>query len=128
MSPGGGDDGRLVAGPCDAGERANVSAARSVADSLWGDSAGGFDPDVGAAGAWVAPDRTVSIVSDVVAAIAAFGNTPGNVTKMRADVEPCVLDQKINISDIVLLLDAFRGLPYPFAPGQIGCPSEPCGP
>ena len=36
---------------------------------------------------------------------AGFSNTPGNPTKMRADIEPCILDFKINIIDIVRALD-----------------------
>ena len=90
----------------------------------WGDIAGDFDSS---AQLWLSSDGAVDIFPDVVAAIEAFSNRPGNPTKLRADVEPCVLDFKVNISDIVRLLDAFRGLPYPFEPGSLDCPLEPCG-
>ena len=56
-----------------------------------GDVSGQFDPD---AGVWVAPDGRADILPDVVAAIAAFSNSPGNATKMRVDMEPCVLGVK----------------------------------
>ncbi len=58
---------------------------------------------------------------------AGFSNTPGNPTKLRADIEPCILDFKISIIDIVRGSDGFRGLPYPFAPGLDDCPQDPCG-
>ena len=94
---------------------------------IWGDIAGAFD--VGGA-VWVAPDRAVDITADVLAALDGFANRPGNPTKMRADVEPCVVDFKVNISDVVLIIDAFRGLPFPLAPGQgsggAACPLDPC--
>ena len=95
-----------------------------VVSSVWGDLSGPFDPD---AGLWVAPDGRSDIVPDIVAAIGGFANSPGNPTKMRVDVDPCILDFKINIIDIVHLLDAFRGLPYPFGPGFRDCPLDPCG-
>jgi hypothetical protein len=45
------------------------------------------------------------------------------IIKARADVEPQTPDQLINITDVTLVLDAFRGFPYPFSPS--GPP--PCG-
>ena len=84
----------------------------------------GFDPG---AVVWVAPDGVVGIPTDILSMIAGFGNQRGSPTKTRADVEPCVLDFKINIIDIVRALDAFRGLPFPFQPGVLDCPASPCG-
>jgi len=40
--------------------------------------------------------------------------------KARADIEPALLDHKINITDVSCALDAFRGWSYPFAS------PEPC--
>ena len=74
----------------------------------------------------MSPDGSVDIPVDVVAVINAFGNAPGNVTKTRADVDPCLLDFKIQILDIVRIIDAFRSLPMPFAPGVLDCPTNPC--
>jgi len=109
---------------CDAGDAGNFSAPLAVTNSVFGDITGGFDPGNGL---WVGTDGTVDIPSDILSMIAAFGNQPGNPTKLRADVEPCVLDFKINIIDIVRALDGFRGLPFPFGPGVLDCPQDPCG-
>jgi hypothetical protein len=57
-----------------------------------------------------------------VAVLDKFGNRPGAPQKIRADVEPATIDFKINITDVSRVLDAFRGLAYPFPP-----PSWPCG-
>ncbi len=108
---------------CDPPDEGDFSPVLEVTNALWGDIGGGFD-NLG--NAWVAPDGSVDIPTDILSMIAGFSNTPGNPTKLRADIEPCVLDFKINIIDIVLALDGFRGLPYPFAPGQGDCPSDPC--
>ena len=108
--------------PCDPNDPESF-ATIEVVNSVFGDISGQFDPD---AGLWVVPDTSVNIFPDVLAAIDAFGSRPGNVTKLRADILPCVLDFKINIIDIVQLLDAFRGLAYSFAPGLGGCPADPC--
>ena len=114
---------RVVDETCNSGSLTDFSDALAVQNFPFGDISGAFEPETPQ---WLAPDGTVGIPTDVLAAITAFSNTPGSVTKLRADIEPCALDFKVNISDIVLLLDAFRGLSYSFAPAQDGCPAEPC--
>ena len=37
-----------------------------------------------------------------------------------------MLDFKVNISDVVHILNAFSGLPFPFGPGLFDCPLDPC--
>ena len=67
------------------------------------------------------PDGTVGVTSDVTAILDKFKNLPGAVAKARADIEPALPDQRINITDVTYCLDGFLGLPYPFpAPGE--CP------
>lgn len=66
------------------------------------------------------PDGTVDITSDIVSILNRFGNRPGAPPKVSVDLEPNIPDQKINISDVVFALDAFRGLEYPF-PGRSDC-------
>ena len=95
-----------------------------VRTSIFGDVTGLFDPDTST---WVAPNGTADIFPDILGLIGAFGNQPGNMTKIRADIEPCTPDSKINISDITFAIDAFRGQPYPFGPGVLVCPLDPCG-
>jgi hypothetical protein len=69
-----------------------------------------------------APDGSVGIPTDVTAVLDKFKNlVPPSlacaaVVKVRADIEPRVPDQVINISDVTFVLDAFRGFPYPFSP------------
>ena len=58
--------------------------------------------------------------------LAGFSNLPGNIAKLRGDIEPCVLDLKINMPDVLHALDGFRGLSYPFVPGERGCPEDLC--
>jgi hypothetical protein len=67
------------------------------------------------------PDDVRNIVNDVVADVDKFGNRPGALIKARADMEPAKLDLKINITDVIQVLNAFRGAAYPFPP------SPPCG-
>jgi hypothetical protein len=68
----------------------------------------------------------VGIGTDVTADLSKFSNRLISPTKARAEVEPCVQDLKINISDVTQVLNAFRNLPFPFAPGAGGCSSDPC--
>ena len=105
-------------------DESSFSLALDLQGPLWGDITSGFDAD---AETWLPPDDGIDIFPDVVSAIEAFSNSPGNPTKLRADVEPCVLDFLVNISDITQVLDAFRSLPFPFGPGVGDCPSGPCG-
>ena len=117
-------DVQVLDGSCLADNEGNYSSPLVVTTSIFGDVTGGFDPG---ATLWVAPENVVGIPTDILGLIAGFGNQPGNMTKIRADVEPCSLDFKINIIDIVRMLDGFRGLPYPFGPSVLDCPSDPCG-
>jgi len=52
----------------------------------------------------------------------AFRGTPIAPIKPRVDMEFPTTDQVINFSDAVLVIDAFRGLSYPYAPGADPCP------
>ncbi len=93
-----------------------------LSTSAWGDVSGRF-----ADGAWTAADGTVDVTVDVVAVLEKFRNGGSAPGKVRADVEPACIDFQINISDVTTVLDAFRGRPYPFAPGSGNCPSlDPC--
>ena len=99
----------------------NFSAPLTIGTSAFGNVGGPFDT---VRNFWTEPepDGTVSITTDVVAIIAKFGNRPGSPMKIRVDLDPETPDFKINIIDIVRILDAFRGLPYPFTPTA----GDPC--
>ncbi len=93
-----------------------------VTTPRWGDCCGPFQ------GGWTGPDGDVDVTTDVVAVLEKFSNRPSAPIKARADVngdfDPRVnLDLKINFSDVVRVLDAFRNLPYPFLPSA----ATPCG-
>ena len=61
------------------------------------------------------PDGVVNITTDVTAILDKFRNLERSPSKARSDLEPLLLDQLINISDVTFSLDAFRGDEYPFA-------------
>ena len=108
---------------CTADNEGDFSAPLVLQSSIFGDVTGLFDPD---ASVWVAPNGTADIFPDVLGLIEAFAFQPGNMTKIRADIEPCILDFRINFTDVVIAIDAFRGLPFPFGPGVRDCPQDPC--
>ena len=107
---------------CGTASESNFSAPLTVGTSAFGNIAGPFD-SIFQRWSDPEPDGTVDITTDVIAAIAKFGNRPGSPMKVRIDLDPETPDFKINIIDIVRILDAFRGLPYPFAPST----TDPCG-
>ncbi len=59
-----------------------------------------------------APDGITDFV-DVSAILDKFKNLTGNVIKARADIEPKVPDQLVNITDVAFCLGAFLGQTYP---------------
>jgi hypothetical protein len=60
------------------------------------------------------PDGTVGVSTDVTAILDKFRNLPGAPIKARCDFEPALPDHLINITDVMVCLDAFRGAVYPF--------------
>ena len=77
----------------------------------------------------VAVNNVVDIGIDVLGSIDKFINAPGALSKVRVDVNPDTPDLKIDIVDVLRLVNAFVGLPFPFEPGPdpiTGGP--PCGP
>ena len=87
--------------------------------SAWGDTTGILD--LGAE-AWLEPDGRVDVTSDTTACLDKFKNSQFAPNKVRCDLEPIVIDHIINITDISLILEAFQGDAYPFAP----LPADPC--
>ena len=73
------------------------------------------------------PDGPTDIVTDVTCALDKFKNIATGATKARADVEPSVVDYRVNISDVAFVLDAFGGLVYPFGPSGVPCPASATG-
>ena len=116
LVPGGTYAVQALASGCSAESELSYSVPLSMRLARWGDVAGRLE-----VGVWTIPDESVDITIDVLALLAKFSNRPGAPTKARADLEPATPDQKINMSDILRTIDAFRGLPFPFVA------AEPCG-
>jgi subtilisin family serine protease len=61
------------------------------------------------------PPNFVVDISDVVGVLDKFRNRVGCAAKVRADIEPALVDLHVNITDITYTLDAAVSVPYPFA-------------
>ncbi len=122
--PGGVYDLQAIRQDCGTANEANFSAPLTIGTSAFGNVGGPFDPIFQR---WTdpEPDGTVDITTDVIAALDKFRNSPGSPMKIRVDLDPETPDFKINIIDIVHILDAFRGLRYPFTPSYGD--GDPCG-
>jgi len=66
------------------------------------------------------PEGQVNLITDCVGILDKFRDLAGAPIKARVDLEPQMPDQKINILDVTLCVDAFKGDLYPH-----GWP-EPC--
>lgn len=103
---------------CDAMVEVNYSGPLSIPTSRWGDVCGTFTQ-----GTWSAPDGRIDVTTDVIAVLEKFRNVPRALIKARAENDFREVDFKINITGISRILDAFRGLGYPFFPsGTDPCP------
>jgi len=103
---------------CDLQAESHYSTSLQASTCLWGDIV--EDCTTTPCGP---PDGTIGVTTDVTAVLDKFKNEQGAPVKARCDIEPNVLDLKINISDVSFVLDAFRGWSYPFeGPG----PVDPC--
>ncbi len=69
-----------------------------------------------------APDGAVGVTTDVTAVLDKFKNLSGAPMKARCEMEPAQVDLSINISDVTLVLDAFKGFDYPFTEVPAACP------
>jgi hypothetical protein len=67
------------------------------------------------------PDGRVNVPTDVVSVLDKFASFPAAPLKIRVDLEPETPDLKINITDVVQSINAFKGDEYPFG-GPVSCP------
>lgn len=84
---------------------------------LWGDTVGVFDSETGQ---WLWPDGAVTGL-DIVATLRASVGDPAAPPISWVDVHPQVPDRVVNGTDILQVVNAFRGVPYPFAQPE-DCP------
>ncbi len=87
-----------------------VVAQATAVTAIWGDTVGAF-----AEGVWPRPDGAVDI-GDAVAALERFSVTPTAPPIEWCDIHPETPNEILDILDITSILDAFAGMPYPFAP------------
>ncbi len=104
---------RAIPAVCAAGDPANYSAPLVVYTAQWADLVGAFDLDTQT---WDWPDGSIDVATDVVAQLDKFSSKPTSPPKARMELEPQLSDWKIGISDVTVILDAFGGGGFPFAP------------
>jgi len=100
---------------CGIGSEANYSTALALGTPAFGDVVS--DCSTNPCG----PPNGFADILDAVAVLDKFRNLVFAPHKVRCDLEPGSIDGLVNITDVTLILDAFRGRPYPFA-----VPNNPC--
>lgn len=125
---------QLIDPSCDITNEQSYSDSLLVSTPKWGDVVGIFLPD---GLLWSIPDGSTNVVTDVVALLSAFKGEAGAPSKVRADLEGtdptnrARLDGVITVGEVVRGIDGFKGVPYPFMPGECkggqrdGLPCDP---
>jgi hypothetical protein len=92
----------------------HTTPAGTAKTSIWGDVVGPF-----MSGGWTNPDGQVDIITDVTAILDKFRNVPSAPAVYRVDLVgtndtgvDCRPDGRIDIIDVTVDLDAFRGISY----------------
>ena len=102
------------------------TALQPVGGKFWGDTVGFFDGME-----WTPPQGVANITDAVVATNTFQGGqvvapVPGSTIAHLsiADVEPGNINTVVNIADVLILIRAFQGAPYPFGPADAdgNCP------
>ena len=115
--PGGQFAVQAVLETCDASDEGSFSLpASEVSTSRWSDTVGDCTSFP------CSPPEGVVNIIDVAAIVGRFVSDPTSIVKARADLEPACPDLLINISDAMLAVTGFQGLPYPFSPNV----TDPC--
>ena len=117
--PGGAYELQAIPITCATTEEGNFGYKAARGTARWGDLVGQFDPE---GRHWPPPNGTVDVACDVVAALDKFSNLPSAPVKARVDLEPALPDLRVNITDVVMILDAFGGTTYVFDPPEPPCP------
>ena len=103
---------------------ARPTAARPATGRWWGDVVGVFDGT-----SWT-PPQGVANIDDAVVAIRTWQGgqviaPTGNIAHLSVpDVEPANINTVVNFADVLILIQAFQGQPYPFGPADAAgnCP------
>ena len=91
------------------------TADQPIDNKWWGDVGGDFNGAF-----WTAPQGVTNFI-DVLGVRNTFQGRPTAPGIPRADVAPRVPNRIVNADDILFVILAFKGEPYPF-----GCPGDPC--
>ena len=105
---------------CDQGAAEGFSAPLTLRTSRWGD----LVKDCATPGC-TPPDGSVDVATDVNALLDKYQNAGGGPMQIKADLISTggsgVPDGRTSVLEFVLVLDAFRGFPYPYSPGPLPC-------
>ena len=91
------------------------TAPQPIAGKFWGDIVGDFNGVY-----WEGPNGTTNI-NDALAIHFTFQQRPNAPHFTRTDVASQEPNRVVNANDLLFVLLAFKGEPYPF-----GCPDDPC--
>ena len=105
---------------CDPDNEDHYSLPLTLKTSRWGDVVG--DCSTKPCGE---SNGGVDII-DILATLFGFVGNIDAMIKARADLEPACPDLVINITDALRCVEAFQGLPYPFAPTTEDPCDSPC--
>jgi len=101
-----------------------TSPVPSLNGKLWGDVAGVLHGD-----GWAPPDRLAN-VQDVLAVLSYITNTGQRPAFEAVNLQsqsvndPC-LNNFVNVGDVMMVVEAVRGTPYPFVGNPMSCPTCP---
>ncbi|MFH1425400.1 MAG: hypothetical protein ABIG28_01565, partial [archaeon] len=95
---------QAISSACASDNEGNYSPSLTLGTSVAGDLTGPYDPETG----WPGPDGSINVSSDTIGTIDAFRGLSTAPRKARADIYGP--DGVIDIRDIVLTIDAFRGV------------------
>lgn len=94
------------------------STPLTATQAKWGDVCGPDQTGV----CTTPPDGIADVTNDVLGVLLKFQNDGGAMMKVAGDIEPGLLDLKVNVAnDVLYVLGAFRGGSYPFS-GPQSCP------
>ncbi len=95
----------------------------TVNGKLWGDVAGAMN-----ASGWTPPDRMTNL-HDVLAVVSFINSAPPTLSfeavnlQSQSSNDPC-LNSYVNVADVLIIVEAVRGTPFPFGVNPVNCP--PC--
>ena len=112
MVPGAAYDVQVIHDACDETDESEYSTPLTVTTAKWCDIVTSLQCPYP-----LAPEGTVNI-TDALAVIDKYVSAPCSAMKARAEVEPESLDMVLDIADILHVIDAFGGQPYPFSAPQ----------